>query len=138
MQPFLSMLSIAALGYLAVCGLPFFAQRSQIYFPVPESMASGAEALEIESAGVTLKVWALRREGSKADKSGEVVKVVVVGNAQAPTAQELIAFCRERLTGYKVPKRVDFVAELPKTGVGKVKRRLLRAPRHQIEGLTRI
>ena len=66
MQPFLSMLSIVALGYLAVCGLLFFAQRSQIYFPVPESTAPGAEALEIESAGVTLKVWALRREGSKA------------------------------------------------------------------------
>ncbi len=43
MQPFLSMLGTVAAAYLAVCLLLFFAQRSQIYFPVPESAAPGAE-----------------------------------------------------------------------------------------------
>jgi long-chain acyl-CoA synthetase len=60
------------------------------------------------------------------DKSGEVVKVVVVKKRESLTAEELIEFCREKLAGYKVPKRVEFRAELPKTNVGKVLRRALR------------
>ncbi|HET9934429.1 MAG TPA: long-chain fatty acid--CoA ligase, partial [Polyangiaceae bacterium] len=60
------------------------------------------------------------------EKSGEVVKVVVVKKNQSLTAEDLIHFCRERLAGYKVPKHVEFRAELPKTNVGKVLRRALR------------
>jgi long-chain acyl-CoA synthetase len=60
------------------------------------------------------------------DKSGEVVKVVVVKKRESLTAEELIEFCREKLAGYKVPKRVEFRTELPKTNVGKVLRRALR------------
>ncbi len=60
------------------------------------------------------------------EKSGEVVKVVVVLRRPGLTAEQLIAFCRERLAGYKVPKQVEFRSELPKTNVGKVLRRLLR------------
>jgi long-chain acyl-CoA synthetase len=60
------------------------------------------------------------------DKSGEAVKVVVVKKVQDLTEEELIAFCRTRLAGYKVPKRVEFRTELPKTPVGKVLRRALR------------
>jgi long-chain acyl-CoA synthetase len=60
------------------------------------------------------------------DKSGEVVKVVVVKKRESLTAEELIEFCREKLAGYKVPKQVEFRAELPKTNVGKVLRRALR------------
>jgi long-chain acyl-CoA synthetase len=42
------------------------------------------------------------------------------------TEEEIMAFCRERLTAYKVPKLVEFMAELPKSTVGKVLRRKLR------------
>lgn len=60
------------------------------------------------------------------DKSGEVVKVVVVSRRSNLTAQEIIEFCRTRLAAYKVPKHVEFRSELPKTNVGKVLRRALR------------
>lgn len=60
------------------------------------------------------------------DKSGEVVKVVVVSRRPGLTAEEIIHFSRKHLTGYKVPKLVEFRSELPKTNVGKVLRRALR------------
>jgi len=42
------------------------------------------------------------------------------------TADELIAYCREKLTGYKVPKTLEFMDELPKSAIGKVLRKKLR------------
>jgi long-chain acyl-CoA synthetase len=42
------------------------------------------------------------------------------------TAEDVIAFCRESLTPYKVPDHVEFIDELPKTNVGKILRRELR------------
>lgn len=59
--------------------------------------------------------------------SGEAVKAVVVRKDPHLTADDVIRFCREELTGYKVPHQVEFVDELPKSPVGKVlKRELLR------------
>lgn len=63
------------------------------------------------------------------EKSGEVVKAFVVKRDPALTEEAIIAWCRERLTGYKVPKRVEFLDELPKTNVGKILRRALREKR---------
>jgi long-chain acyl-CoA synthetase len=60
------------------------------------------------------------------EKSGEVVKVVVVRRNNQVGEQELIEFCRTRLAGYKVPKVVEFRSELPKTNVGKILRRALK------------
>lgn len=60
------------------------------------------------------------------EHSGEIVKVVVVRKDPNLTAEILIAFCRENLTSYKVPKIVEFRDELPKTNVGKILRRALR------------
>jgi len=60
-------------------------------------------------------------------KSGEAVKIFVVKKDEALTAAQLIAHCRENLTGYKVPGHVEFRTELPKTNVGKILRRELRA-----------
>lgn len=60
------------------------------------------------------------------EKSGEAVKIVVVKKDSALTAEALLAHCREQLTSYKVPRRVEFRTELPKTNVGKILRRLLR------------
>ena len=58
---------------------------------------------------------------------GERVKIVVVRRSETLTEAALIAHCRERLTGYKVPRLVEFRIEpLPKTAVGKVLRRELR------------
>ena len=60
------------------------------------------------------------------DKSGEVVKVFVVKKDKSLKEQEVIQHCRENLTGYKVPKHVEFRKDLPKTNVGKILRRELR------------
>ena len=60
------------------------------------------------------------------EKTGEAVKIVVVKKDPALTAEILIEHCRQHLTGYKVPRRVEFRTELPKTNVGKILRRLLR------------
>jgi long-chain acyl-CoA synthetase len=58
---------------------------------------------------------------------GEVVHAwIVLRTGQTATEQELRAFCREHLAPYKVPARVEFRTELPKTMVGKVLRRALR------------
>ncbi len=61
------------------------------------------------------------------ERSGEVVKAVVVKKDSGLTAPQLIAHCQQHLTGYKVPRIVEFRTEpLPKTPVGKILRRLLR------------
>lgn len=58
--------------------------------------------------------------------SGEVVKLFVVKSSPELTEQDVIKHCKSLLTGYKVPKIVTFVDELPKTNVGKILRRELR------------
>ncbi|ANC42813.1 MAG: long-chain-fatty-acid--CoA ligase FadD [Hafnia alvei] len=58
--------------------------------------------------------------------SGEMVKICVVKKDPSLTRDELIAHCRKHLTGYKVPKKVEFYDELPKSNVGKILRRKLR------------
>ncbi|OQW57406.1 MAG: long-chain fatty acid--CoA ligase [Proteobacteria bacterium SG_bin9] len=59
-------------------------------------------------------------------KSGEAVKAFVVKKDPNLTAQDVLKFCATELTGYKVPKIVEFRTELPKTPVGKILRRELR------------
>ncbi|MBR0699227.1 long-chain fatty acid--CoA ligase [Bradyrhizobium sp. 62B] len=59
-------------------------------------------------------------------KSGEAVKAFVVKKDQNLTAEAVIKFCHEQLTGYKVPKHIEFRNDLPKTNVGKILRRQLR------------
>jgi long-chain acyl-CoA synthetase len=64
------------------------------------------------------------------DYRGEAVKAYVVlkdGEAARVTVEELVGFCRARLTAYKVPRLVEFRAELPITTTGKLLRRLLRS-----------
>jgi len=57
------------------------------------------------------------------EKSGEVVRVVIVKKDPALTREKVMEHCKANLTGYKVPKIVEFWKELPKTNVGKVLRR---------------
>jgi len=60
------------------------------------------------------------------ERSGEAVKVFAVRTNKAITEQDVIDYCRENLTGYKIPKHVEFRDDLPKTNVGKILRRALR------------
>jgi len=60
------------------------------------------------------------------EKTGEAVKAYVVSKDGTLSADDIIAYCRENLTSYKVPKQVAFIAELPKSPVGKILRRELR------------
>ncbi|MFG1490579.1 long-chain fatty acid--CoA ligase, partial [Oceanospirillum sp. HFRX-1_2] len=60
------------------------------------------------------------------DKTGEAIKVFLVRRDENLTVKEVQEYCRSHLTGYKVPKQVEFRDELPKTNVGKVLRRTLR------------
>lgn len=60
------------------------------------------------------------------ENSGEIVKLFVVKSDPSLTAEDLIAHCRKDLSGYKVPKLVEFRDSLPKTNVGKILRRALR------------
>ena len=62
------------------------------------------------------------------EKSGEAVKVFIVKKDPSLTADQVKAFCRESLTGYKQPRLVEFRTELPKTNVGKILRKELRDP----------
>jgi long-chain acyl-CoA synthetase len=60
------------------------------------------------------------------DKSGEAVKVVIVRKDPDLTKEAVIEHCKTQLTGYKLPRHVEFREALPKTPVGKVLRRDLR------------
>lgn len=72
------------------------------------------------------KVLEVAAIGVPDPKSNEVVKIFVVKKDKSLTEDEIIAYCRENLTGYKVPKHVEFRDDLPKTNVGKILRRKLR------------
>jgi long-chain acyl-CoA synthetase len=81
---------------------------------VEEIITKHPAVLEVSVAGV------------RDDLQGEAVKAwIVLKPGQSSTPQEIQAFCKERLTAYKVPKHVEFRTELPKSMVGKVMRRLL-------------
>jgi long-chain acyl-CoA synthetase len=82
---------------------------------------------EVEGVAVThpgvLEVAAVAQPDERA---GEVVALFAVRKDTALTEADLIEHCRKSLTGYKVPKRVHFRDELPKTNVGKILRRELK------------
>ncbi len=59
-------------------------------------------------------------------KSGEAVKLFIVKKNEQLTKEAVLQFCRKNLTGYKVPKYIEFIDTLPKTNVGKILRRELR------------
>ena len=60
------------------------------------------------------------------EKTGEAVKLVIVKKDPALTEDDVRAYCRANMTGYKQPKVIEFKTELPKTAVGKILRRELR------------
>ncbi len=64
--------------------------------------------------------------GAPDEHSGEIVMVCIVKKDPNLTEEQVIQFARQSLTGYKMPRRVRFMTELPKTNVGKILRRELR------------
>ncbi len=60
------------------------------------------------------------------DESGESVMAVIVSNNKSLTLDDIRNHCEKHLTRYKLPRRVEFVDEVPKTNVGKILRRKLR------------
>ena len=60
-------------------------------------------------------------------KQGEAIKVFVVKSDPSMTEEQIMSFCRDNLTGYKIPKYIEFRDDLPKTNVGKILRRELRS-----------
>ncbi len=81
---------------------------------IEDVVALHPKVLEVAAIGVPDK------------KSGEGVKIFVVKKDKSLKEDELIQHCRENLTGYKVPKHVEFRKNLPKSNVGKILRRELR------------
>jgi len=81
---------------------------------IEDVIASHEKVLEVAAIGIPSKT------------SGEKVKIFVVKKDDSLTEAEIIEFCKHNLTGYKVPKVVEFKDELPKSNVGKILRRELR------------
>lgn len=82
---------------------------------------------EIEKVAIMHpKVLEAAAIGVPDDKSGEHVKLFIVKKDKSLKENELMDFCRENLTGYKIPKEIEFRDSLPKTNVGKILRRALR------------
>ena len=81
---------------------------------IEDVIATNPKVLEVAAIGVP------------SESSGEVVKIFIVKKDPSLTEEELLSFCKSNLTGYKVPKVVEFREELPKSNVGKILRRELR------------
>ena len=60
------------------------------------------------------------------EKSGEAVRLVIVRKDPNLTKEDIIAYCKTQLTGYKRPHQIEFRDSLPKTPIGKILRRELR------------
>jgi long-chain acyl-CoA synthetase len=83
---------------------------------------------ELERVIAAHPAVALVAVGSQPDEfKGEIAKAYIVLKTDAKTDEEsVLSFCRERLAAYKVPRRVQFVSDLPKTSTGKILRRQLK------------
>jgi fatty-acyl-CoA synthase len=114
-------------GYIDTDGYVYVHDR------VKDMIVSGAENVypaEVESAVFAHPAVAdVAVIGVPSDRWGEEVKAVVVLKAGTDaTAEDIIAFARQRIAAYKTPRSVDFVAELPRNPSGKVLKTELRAP----------
>jgi long-chain acyl-CoA synthetase len=112
-------------GYLDEDGYLFLTDRvkdmivsggENVYpIEVEEVLAQHPDVADVTVIGVPDPRW------------GETVKALIVTrDGSQPTAEELVAFARERLAGYKLPRSIDFVDGFPRTPTGKVLKRELR------------
>lgn len=70
------------------------------------------------------------------EHSGEAVMAIIVRRTPTLSAADIREHCRQLLTGFKRPKHIRFITELPKTAVGKIARRQLRAKFQSVSGLS--
>ncbi len=112
------------LGYIDPLGFVFIVDRKKDMILVSGFNVYPNEVEEVcamhEGVGDVAAI------GVPDEKAGEVVKVFAVRLDPNLTEEALIQHCRQHLTGYKVPKFVEFRADLPRTNVGKILRRLLK------------
>jgi fatty-acyl-CoA synthase len=112
-------------GYLADDGYLVISDRKKDVI-----IAGGENVSSIEVEDALMSHDAVKEVaviGIPDEKWGELVTALVVADGE-PTAEDLIAHCRENLAGYKCPKRIDFVDELPRTATGKLQKFKLREP----------
>ena len=117
-------LSTGDIGYMDEKGFFYIVDRKKDMI-----LVSGFNVFPNEIEDVVAlhsKVTEVAAMGVPNEASGEAVKIFVVRKNNKLTEKELIKHCRIHLTGYKVPKFVEFRNELPKTNVGKILRRELR------------
>ena len=91
-------------------------------------LVSGFKVFPNEVEEVAMMLPGVLEAGATAvahERSGQAVKLFIVRHDPALTAEQVLAHCRRNLTGYKVPKSVEFRTELPKSTIGKVLRREL-------------
>jgi len=111
-------------GYVDEAGYLFLTDRikdmivtgAENVYPaeVEEVLAQHPAVAEVAVFGVPDERW------------GEVVTAAIVAREGQPDADELVAFARERLAGYKLPRRVHHIDEMPKTATGKISKKDLR------------
>ena len=117
-------LATGDIGYMDDKGFFFIVDRKKDMILVSGFNVFPNEVEEV--VALHPKVIEVAAVGVPHDVSGELVKVFVVANDKSLTKEDIIKHCREHLTGYKIPKLVEFRDELPKTNVGKILRRELR------------
>lgn len=81
---------------------------------IEEVVASHPDILEVACLGIP------------DEKTGEAIKIFVVAKDKSLTKEQIVAHCRENLTGYKIPRSIVFLDELPKSSVGKILRKDLK------------
>jgi len=112
-------------GYLADDGYLVISDRKK------DVIISGGEnvsSIEVEDALMSnAAVKEVAVIGIPDEKWGELITALVVAEGEV-SAEDLIAHCRKHLAGYKCPKRIDFVDELPRTATGKLQKFKLRQP----------
>jgi len=92
-------------------------------------LVSGFNVYPNEIEDVLIRLQGVREVaavGVPDESSGEVVKVFIVKDNPDLTVNDILRYCNKNLTGYKVPKQVEFAEELPKSNIGKILRRALR------------
>jgi long-chain acyl-CoA synthetase len=112
------------IGYMDEDGYVFIEDRKKDMI-----LVSGFNVYPNEVEGVAVShpgVLEVAAVAQPDERAGEVVALFVVRKDPALTEEAVIEHCRKELTGYKVPKRIYFRDELPKTNVGKILRRELK------------
>jgi long-chain acyl-CoA synthetase len=123
---------LAADGWLRTGDIAFMTETG--YFKIVDRkkdmiLVSGFNVYPNEIEDVVAmhpKVLEVAAIGVKDEKSGEVVSLFVVKKDPSLTKEEIAAFCKQNLTGYKRPRYIEFMDDLPKSNVGKILRRELR------------